>query len=218
MTASYLTAATARAENDPVIKALFEKLAIESEQQAALIAKAMETPPVYRPDLRARIVANLVQLVGPRQMRPILAAVKVRGISVYRGPALAGGHQMPTSTDEIGARHQSTGGGAVRAAVFGVNDGLISNTSLVMGMAGAATGNDIVFLTGVVLAFFAGAFLWLLANTSPCAPSGRCLSTKSRRRKKSLDLYPRKEAEGALRSSMKRAAYLSMKLAPSPTN
>ncbi|MCA8887923.1 MAG: VIT1/CCC1 transporter family protein [Parvularculaceae bacterium] len=194
MTASYLTAATARAENDPVIKALFEKLAIESEQQAALIAKAMETPPVYRPDLRARIVANLVQLVGPRQMRPILAAVKVRGISVYRGPALAGGHQMPTSTDEIGARHQSTGGGAVRAAVFGVNDGLISNTSLVMGMAGAATGNDIVFLTGVA-GLLAGAFSMAAGEYISMRTQREMFEYQIAQEKEELDLYPEEEAE-----------------------
>ena len=45
---------------------------------------------------------------------------------------------MPTSVSQVGVRHKGYGGGNLRAAVFGVNDGLVSNTSLIMGVAGAA--------------------------------------------------------------------------------
>jgi len=46
-------------------------------------------------------------------------------------------------------RHRSIGGNALRAAVLGGNDGLVSNFSLVMGIAGAASGQSTVLLTGL---------------------------------------------------------------------
>jgi vacuolar iron transporter family protein len=46
---------------------------------------------------------------------------------------------------------QRTGGksGALRAAIFGVNDGLVSNLSLIFGVAGAGVGNQVVVLAEV---------------------------------------------------------------------
>jgi VIT1/CCC1 family predicted Fe2+/Mn2+ transporter/rubrerythrin len=46
-------------------------------------------------------------------------------------------------------RHKSVGGNALRAAVLGANDGLVSNMSLVMGIAGAAASNETILLTGI---------------------------------------------------------------------
>jgi VIT1/CCC1 family predicted Fe2+/Mn2+ transporter len=46
-------------------------------------------------------------------------------------------------------RHRSVGGNALRAAVLGGNDGLISNFSLVMGVAGATGGQNEVLVTGI---------------------------------------------------------------------
>ena len=46
-------------------------------------------------------------------------------------------------------RHRSTGGNALRAAVLGANDGLVSNLSLVMGVAGATLNNKTVLITGI---------------------------------------------------------------------
>lgn len=46
-------------------------------------------------------------------------------------------------------RHRSVGGNALRAAVLGGNDGLISNFSLVMGVAGATGGQKEVLVTGI---------------------------------------------------------------------
>ncbi len=46
-------------------------------------------------------------------------------------------------------RHRSIGGNAIRAAVLGGNDGLVSNFSLVMGVAGATAGESGVLLTGL---------------------------------------------------------------------
>ena len=46
-------------------------------------------------------------------------------------------------------RHRSVGGNALRAAVLGGNDGLVSNFSLVMGIAGATSGKEEVLLAGI---------------------------------------------------------------------
>ena len=46
-------------------------------------------------------------------------------------------------------RHGAGGGNALRAAVLGANDGLVSNLSLVMGVSGAALSNQTVLVTGL---------------------------------------------------------------------
>ena len=54
--------------------------------------------------------------------------------------------------------HRAAGqSGALRAAVFGINDGLVSNLALVMGFAGAASDNAVIVLAGVA-GLLAGAF------------------------------------------------------------
>lgn len=53
--------------------------------------------------------------------------------------------------------HRADKSGTLRAAIFGVNDGLVSNTALVMGFAGAAVDNDVVLLAGLA-GWLAGAF------------------------------------------------------------
>ena len=71
-------------------------------------------------------------------------------------------------------RHRSLGGNALRAAVLGGNDGLVSNFSLVMGIAGATNGQKEVLLTGIA-GLLAGALSMAL---------GEWISVKS-----SLELY-----------------------------
>ena len=53
--------------------------------------------------------------------------------------------------------HRDVRGGGVRAAVFGLSDGLVTNISLVLGVAGASPGGQIVRLVGVA-GLVAGAF------------------------------------------------------------
>src|SRR4051794_19319337 len=45
--------------------------------------------------------------------------------------------------------HAQIGGNALRAAVLGANDGLVSNLSLVMGVAGAGLGSRVILITGL---------------------------------------------------------------------
>ena len=51
----------------------------------------------------------------------------------------------------VEGRHRAIGGNALRAAVLGANDGLVSNFSLVMGVAGAGADQ-----TAILVAGFAG--------------------------------------------------------------
>jgi vacuolar iron transporter family protein len=53
--------------------------------------------------------------------------------------------------------HRNIQGGAARAAVFGVSDGLVSNLALVLGMAGAGPAPGVVRLAGLV-GLLGGAF------------------------------------------------------------
>ena len=74
-----------------------------------------------------------------------------------------------TQLSKFESRHRTVGGNAIRAAVLGGNDGLISNFSLVMGIAGATAGQQ-----GVLLAGLAG----LLAGALSMA-LGEWISVKS---------------------------------------
>ena len=149
---AWLYGRVAAAEHDPVRRAMFHKLGTAAEQQA-LQWQALEPMRSFRfsPSLRARLVAAIVRQIGPRASRHALAAMKLRGLSVYTSaaPPIAPGHLMPTSVNEVGQRHRGVGGGNLRATVFGVNDGLVSNASLVMGIAGANAEPGTVLMTGV---------------------------------------------------------------------
>jgi VIT1/CCC1 family predicted Fe2+/Mn2+ transporter len=111
------------------------------------------------PDARTRLVAGLVQWLGPRRLKNVLSAMKVRGMAVYgAGTPSESGHAAPPIGALFERRHRGLGGGGnLRAAVFGVNDGLVSNFSLVMGVAGGTTNNSIVLLAGIA-GIVAGAF------------------------------------------------------------
>jgi VIT1/CCC1 family predicted Fe2+/Mn2+ transporter len=47
--------------------------------------------------------------------------------------------------------------GALRAAIFGVNDGLVSNLALIFGVAGAGVSSEVILVTGIA-GLLAGAF------------------------------------------------------------
>src|SRR5439155_17237683 len=110
------------------------------------------------------LVAWLVGVLGPRRMLPVLSAMKVRGLSIYRGgstgdaPDPAAAEAIaPSRVVEESWHRAASRGGALRAAVFGVNDGLVSNASLIMGVAGANPEPQVVVLAGVA-GLLAGAF------------------------------------------------------------
>ena len=67
----------------------------------------------------------------------------------------AGEHRREAGLPEH--HHRDISGGGARAAVFGISDGLVSNTSLVLGIAGASAASDIVRLAGLA-GLLGGAF------------------------------------------------------------
>lgn len=151
---SQLEAGTARAR-------LFSELACEAEAQSAIWARIAReqgraAPGVYRPDPRTRLVAWLTRRSGPYAMRSVLAAMKVRGMSVYTRTEF--GHPTPEPGAAPEHRHHTlAGGGNLRAAVFGANDGLVSNASLIFAIAGASGDPGLVLLSGAA-GLLAGAF------------------------------------------------------------
>lgn len=176
---------------------LFTELAQEAEKQALMweeqIKKLGGSIQSFHPDLRSRILILLIKCFGVKQLRHSLAAMKIRGMSVYlKSPP---GHPMPQSVNDVGQRHRTlSSGNNIRAAVFGINDGLVSNASLIMGMVGGHASSQTVILAGL-----AG----LLAGALSMG-AGEFVSVKSQREmfeyqidleRKELELYPEEEAE-----------------------
>ena len=193
---SWLYRALAECEPDARIAELFRALAAAAEFQAEkwLAGAPGLSPPPFTPSVRARITVALARAISPRRVRHVLAAMKVRGLSAYDSQRSLAGHLMPTSVSDVGARHKGYGGGNLRAAVFGINDGLVSNTSLIMGVAGAAASAEFVLATGI-----AG----LLAGALSMA-AGEYVSMRSQREmfeyqigleRDELHEYPEEEAE-----------------------
>jgi vacuolar iron transporter family protein len=192
-TASYLSAAVAAAEPDPGKAALFREMAGAAEAQAAILAKDLPEVPPFTPSLRSRVTAFLIRTFGPRAMRPVLSASKVRGVSVYSGKVQTG-HSWPTSVEDVGRRHKSYGGGTLRAGVFGVNDGLVSNTCLVMGVAGAAAEPSVLILTGVA-GLLAGAFSMAAGEFISMLSQKEMFEHQIAHERDELERYPKEEAE-----------------------
>ncbi len=193
---SWLYRVVADCERGTPRAALFDELAQAADEQAEIWLKTIRqkgdpAPAPFQPDLRTRIVARLTRIFKPRAMRGVLAAMKVRGMVLYaHNPP----HPMPTRVDDIGKRHQSgAAGNALRAGVFGVNDGLVSNAALIYGVAGAAQEPSVILLTGVA-GLLAGAF---------SMAAGEYVSVRSQREmfeyqigleRDELETYPDEEA------------------------
>jgi VIT1/CCC1 family predicted Fe2+/Mn2+ transporter len=198
MRSAYLYRIVADAERGTPRERLFRELANEAAGQAAIWAESARrqgatVPDRFLPDARARVVAALVRRHGPRAVRMVLAAMKVRGLSVYTHAQP--GHPRPTSIEDMQARHRNVAtGGNLRAAVFGVNDGLVSNCSLILGVAGATASSSVILFTGIA-GLLAGAF---------SMAAGEWVSVRSQREmfehqigleRKELAEYPAEEAQ-----------------------
>lgn len=195
---AYLYRVVAACEESPEIKAMFLKLADAADHQAQhwrklAAQRGVTLPEGFRPELRAQLVAHMLRRLGPERLLPVLAAMKVRGLSVYTQGA-PGGHAAPVAGQQESRHRRMAGNGSFRAAVFGVNDGLISNASLILGMAGAAAGEPMILVAGV-----AG----MLAGAASMA-AGEYVSMRSQREmfeyqigleEAELKAYPEEEAQ-----------------------
>lgn len=80
--------------------------------------------------------------------RPPGSAPTAPWLKPHPGPLPPGGEPPPVAGGKSGA---------LRAAIFGINDGLVSNLSLIMGVSGAGVDRDVVLLAGIA-GLLAGAF------------------------------------------------------------
>lgn len=177
-------AAMAANEPDRELAAGFRRLA-ESEASHArfwreqLEEGGAEVPPP-RPSLRARALASLANRFGSRLVLPAAASLEQAEQDAFRHqPEIADDRiaaterqharvfdaavrastpgRLATALDRLLGRRHDVTGNALRAAVLGANDGLVSNLSLVMGVAGASFSSRTVLITGLA-GLLAGAF------------------------------------------------------------
>jgi len=171
----------AKAEKDAHRAEIFNKLAEAEEQHSARWAKLLEDngvrPPVYKPSLRVRVLGWVSRNIGTQHVLPVVSGFESRDQGDYLGqveakglPAAERSHSrtlqlMIQENAAAGVQsivkserwHSQGYGGSLRAAVFGVNDGLVSNFGLVMGIAGTSAEPRFVLLAGVA-GLLAGAF------------------------------------------------------------
>jgi VIT1/CCC1 family predicted Fe2+/Mn2+ transporter len=185
--------AMAAGSDDERLRELYVRLAETEERHGALwreqilnAAGSIEIGPSWR----ARILAWIARRFGPGLVATTMASQEDAGRGMYDDQPEAAGTSLPGDERsharilrevsrgvEGGAlarfegRHRAIGGNALRAAVLGANDGLVSNFSLVMGVAGADSSGRAILIAG-----FAG----LLAGALSMA-LGEWLSVQSAR-------------------------------------
>lgn len=170
---AHIYGAMAEAEASPQVAEVYRHLATTEVGHAAHLAAALgQEPPPHRPSWRARTLATVARRLGPGAVLPTMLQGEKADNLAYRRQAQIGG--QPLAADEashariletiattraggmsgsdlarLEGRHRGTAGNALRAAVLGANDGLVSNLSLVMGVAGAAVDDKALLLTGL---------------------------------------------------------------------
>lgn len=167
--------ALSEAESDPHLKEVYRRLGAVEEAHAEFwrsqlgrVGAKIGNPPL---GWRTRALAWLARRFGPQFVLPTITSLERRDSGQYdaQPEAVAGGlpaaersHERVIQAVErsvpgglsgsalarLEGRHRS-GGNALRAAVLGANDGLVSNLSLVMGVAGAAVPGRTILLTGL---------------------------------------------------------------------
>jgi VIT1/CCC1 family predicted Fe2+/Mn2+ transporter len=95
---------------------------------------------------------------------------------------------------QLEGRHRAGGGNALRAAVLGANDGLVSNLSLVMGVAGAELNNSAILITGLA-GLMAGAISMALGEWLSVQSSRELYKHQIGIEKAELAAAPEEEAE-----------------------
>jgi vacuolar iron transporter family protein len=187
----------AQAEKNPQLAEVYQRLAAIEEAHAEYwknhISAIDQRVPKLRPGFRTRALAWLARRFGPAFVLPTVDTLEHMDSGTYdaQPEAVAAGlsaaersHARIIEALAAGApgalsgatlarlegRHRGMGGNALRAAVLGANDGLVSNMSLVMGVAGADLAPHAILVTGLA-GLLAGAFSmalgeWVSVNTA----------------------------------------------------
>jgi VIT1/CCC1 family predicted Fe2+/Mn2+ transporter len=164
-------------------RTIFEELAGVERRHAAhwehkLRSAGVAVPPPGRPSLRTRLLVAAAGRFSSDRVLPLIERAERADAGVYdnepdAAPGMAAdehGHARtiaklidggrPDARQRIARRerwHRTDRSGALRAGVFGVSDGLVSNTALVMGVAGSGAAHKVILLTGIA-GLLAGAF------------------------------------------------------------
>jgi VIT1/CCC1 family predicted Fe2+/Mn2+ transporter len=168
--------AMAAAEPDPRLAKVYANLAVMEETHIAFWEKRLRDVgvpvPPRRASWRSRVLGAIARRLGPDLVLATIAAKEEADQNVYVRQAETAGTRMSAQERwhakvlkqlvasqprgvqgsflaRLEGRHRSVGGNALRAAVLGANDGLCSNLSLVMGVAGASVGSHGLLVTGV---------------------------------------------------------------------
>jgi VIT1/CCC1 family predicted Fe2+/Mn2+ transporter len=167
--------ALAAGEKDERLAAVYRKLAAVEAAHAQMLGASAP------PSVRARLLALVGRNLGASLVLPAVGAIEHGAATpseahregfardVQKAAKSVGG--LPGGTlAQLEGRHRGGGGNALRAAVLGANDGLVSNLSLVMGVAGAAVAGRTILLTGLA-GLIAGSCSmamgeWLSVNSS----------------------------------------------------
>ncbi len=185
---TFLYRVMADAEESAPLKTLYGRLAETETRHGALweqrLRDAGVDPSGMHPSWRARVLARLAGRFGAGMVASTVAEQEGRGQRMYDAQPEAAGTSLPADERSharllqevtgsggmagpelarIEGRHRSTGGNALRAAVLGASDGILSNTSLIMGVAGAAVGAAAVVAAGLA-GLLAGAFSMALGE------------------------------------------------------
>ena len=171
--ASYLYKILAEHEQDPNIANVFSQMAEIEKGHAIAFMKLnnLDTSQLPPPSLRARVLNKIGKILGYDYILGVLMDTEKNiSLSVINSRKNVNAERSLSDTAHVTIlqnicanhpsvsgnylarfekRHRSIGGNALRAAVLGGNDGLVSNFSLVMGIAGAASGQATVLLTGL---------------------------------------------------------------------
>ncbi len=180
----YLYSKLAEIESDAHLAELYQRLAAIEQRHADLwkdyLRRAGATSPTYTPSWRIRTLLWLARGFGTGAVLSTVSSMEQRAMSEYDAqpdaveaglPADERSHARLFSYLLSGARggiagpllaqfegrHRTAGGNELRAAVLGASDGLTSNLSLVMGVAGATLTGHAVLIAGLA-GLLAGAF------------------------------------------------------------
>jgi vacuolar iron transporter family protein len=189
--AAYLYDKLADHEDDKLVANVFRQMGEIERGHAEAFARKIGSVQVPSPSKRARILNFIGKVFGYSYVLGVLmdteksiagatiaakknAKIEVTGtetshVKILNSLLNKEGKVKGTTLARFEKSHRSVGGNALRAAVLGGNDGLVSNFSLVMGIAGATNGGE-----GVLLAGLAG----LLAGALSMA-LGEWISVKS---------------------------------------
>ncbi|MGF6817440.1 VIT1/CCC1 family predicted Fe2+/Mn2+ transporter [Paraburkholderia atlantica] len=209
----------ARVEKDETRKQVYQDLAQSEHSHAQVWADKLRAngiePKGRGHAVKTLLMKGLVRVCGADFVLPTLAAAEYADRNKYRGQRDAGHMSADehhhaavvqtlagTSNTDLspGARiaaaeswHKgAASGNDLRAAVLGANDGLVSNFCLIMGVAGAGTGNKAILLTGLA-GLIAGACSMALGEWLSVTNARELASTQIAKEAEEIEEQPEAE-------------------------